>query len=71
MAKKKFLQTWVRIHQLFGQKFKLNLSFIVANASTHQGDSFEVQFMAKIGEINQEKINMYSISWRARNQSEI
>ena len=38
-------------------KIKPNLTLMVANASTHQGESFEVQFMAKIGEINQEKVS--------------
>ena len=41
---------------------------MVANASTHHGDSFEVQFMAKIGEINQEKVSRRRKSWwRKRN----
>ena len=53
MAKKNLQQTWDRIRQLFGQKFKLNLSFIVPNASKHHGDPFEVPFMPKIGEISQ------------------
>ena len=43
------------------------MSLIHANASTHQGDSFEVQFMAKIGEINQEKVSRRRKSrWRKR-----
>ena len=41
---------------------------MVANASTHHGDSFEVQFMAKIGEINQEIVSRRKKSrWRKRN----
>ena len=53
----KFLQTSVKIRRFFGGKFEPILSLINANASAHHGDSFEVPFMPKIGEISQEKVS--------------